>query len=329
MIKRIGLAAVAGLLAALLAALASARSAAAEQTPPGSQPAPAATPAPAAPVSAAPAPAATPPASPAVTLPGPAPVLRLVDPPQVPVETLPTENPFATAADTAALPPVKPATADAVIPTSLFAVIRVDPKGKVVTVRRARDPIPALTERTQSSLLRWTFDPGRKAGQPVETWASVRLDLAAEVDSPKIEQFVLIPITAATPIAKPLEWVTDAAWLADVKPGPPVEGTLPIEQLDTPPIPKKQPWSSSSYKGPFSVKFWVRINGNGRVEKAIPIQASDPVLIAYFRKAMESWLFRPARAGAAAVTTWNELTLRGQISFSTDLKSTASLRQSL
>jgi hypothetical protein len=44
---------------------------------------------------------------------------------------------------------------------------------------------------------------------------------------------------------------------------------------------------------------------------------------------MESWLFRPARAGNAAVATWNELTVAGQIDFSTDLRMTAALRQTL
>jgi hypothetical protein len=177
--------------------------------------------------------------------------------------------------------------------------------------------------------MRWTFDPGRKSGQPVETWASLRLDLTAEIDAPRVDQFNLIPITATTPIPKPVEWGSDASWLESVKPGPPVEGTIPNEQLDTPPMPKKQPWSSSSYKGPFLVKYWIRINPSGRVEKAIPIQASDPLLINYFKKAMETWLFRPARAGSTAAATWNELTLSGQVDFSTDLRMTAALRQSL
>ncbi len=323
MIKVTGTAAA---IAGLVAALASAQSAATQQTPAAPQPAPAATPVPVPPAPAAAAPA---PASPGLTLPVAAPVLRLVDPPVISVETLTADNPFATAVDAPAMPPVKPVTADLVIPTSLFAAIRVDPKGKAVAVRRARDPIPSLTAQTQNSLSRWTFEPGKKAGQPADAWASVRLDLAVEIDSPKIEQFLVTPITAATPIPKPIEWGTDAAWLESVKPGAPAEGTLPVEQLDTPAVPKKQPWSSSSYKGPFLVKFWIQINGSGRVEKSIPIQASDPVLIAYFRKAMETWLFRPARAGAAAVATWNELTLSGQIDFSTDLKLTATLRQSL
>ncbi|HTO86777.1 MAG TPA: hypothetical protein VMR54_04515 [Thermoanaerobaculia bacterium] len=312
MTKAIGL----GVIAGLLATLARAQSASPDQ--------PAPTPPPSA---AAPTPAAAP--GPAVVLPVPAPVLRLADPPVITVETLPSENPFATPADTPAMPPVKPATADAVIPATFFASVRVDPKGKAVSLRRMRDPIPSLSTTTQTSLLRWVFDPGRKAGQAVETWASLRLDLAVEIDSPKIEQFLLTPITPSTPLAKPLEWGNDADWLAGVKPGPPLEGTVANEQLDTPPVPKKQPWSSSSYKGPFSAKFWVRINQNGRVEKTIPIQASDPVLIAYFRKQMESWAFRPARTGASAVATWNELTLGGQISFDSELKSTASLRQSL
>jgi len=304
-------------IAGLLATLAGAQSASPDQ--------PAATPTPAA---AAPT---SPPAAPApaVVLPVPAPVLRLADPPVITVETLPVENPFATAAEAPAMPPVKPVTADAVIPATYFAAVRVDTKGKAVSLRRVRDPIPSLATTTQTSLLRWAFDPGRKSGQAVETWASLRLELAVEIDSPKIEQLLVTPITASTPIPKPLEWGNDAAWLAAVKPEAPVEGTIAIEQLDTPPVPKKQPWSSSSYKGPFSAKFWVRINPNGRVEKSIPIQASDPVLIAYFRKQMESWAFRPARNGATAVATWNELSLAGQIAFDSELKSTASLRQSL
>jgi hypothetical protein len=262
-------------------------------------------------------------------IPAPAPILRLSDPPVVAVGSLPTDNPFASTADSPALAPVKPATADAVIPTTLYAAVLVDPKGKALNVRRARDPIPSLGAQTQGSLIRWVFDPARKAGQPVQTWASVRLDLSAEVDSPKIEQFLLTPITAATPIPQPIAWGTDASWLESLKPGAPADGMLPVEQMDTPPVPKKQPWSSSSYKGPFSVRFWVRINPSGKVEKAIPIAANDPLLIAYFRKQMDGWLFRPARSGTAPAATWNELTLGGQISYSADLKSSATLRQSL
>ncbi|MGE5278593.1 MAG: hypothetical protein ACM3SU_16510, partial [Acidobacteriota bacterium] len=205
-------------IAGLVAALASAQSAAPQQTPAAPAPAPAATPVPVPPAPAAATPA---PASPGLTLPVAAPVLRLVDPPVISIETLPADNPFATAADAAAMPPVKPVTADLVIPTSLFAAIRVDPKGKAVAVRRARDPIPSLAAQTQGSLARWTFEPGKKAGQPVDAWASVRLDLAAEIDSPKIEQFLVTPVTASTPIPRPIEWGTDAAWLEGVKPAPP------------------------------------------------------------------------------------------------------------
>ncbi len=313
-------------LAVFAAVSASAQNPTPTQEPPaGSAPA---TPVAAPPPPVAPEPAPAPTVSP-VVLPVPGPVLRLSDPPATVVETLPAENPFATAVEAPAMVPVKPVADDAVIAASLFAMLRVDPKGKVVAVRRARDPIPSLTAQTQNSLSRWTFDPGRKGGQPADTWASLRLDLAAEIDGPKIEQLVLTPITPTTPIPAPIDWGNDAAWLQNVKPAPPVEGTIPNEQLDTPPAPKKQPWSSTSYKGPFLVKFWVRIGVNGRVEKAIATSASDPVLIAYFRKVMNAWLFRPARGGGAAVATWNELTASGQISFSTDLKMTVSLRQSL
>jgi len=319
-----------GIAAAALIALTSALAAAQDAPPPAATPpAPVETPVPV-PAASAPAPAVpAAPAAAAVAIPAPAPILRLSDPPVIALESLPTDNPCASTADSPAMAPVKPVTVDAVLPTTLFAAILVDPKGKALNVRRARDPIPSLAAQTQGSLIRWSFDPARKAGQPAQTWASVRLDLSAEVDSPKIEQFLLTPITVATPIPQPIAWGTDAAWLESLKPGAPADGMMPVEQMDTPPVPKKQPWSSSSYKGPFSARFWVRINPTGHVEKAIPIAASDPLLIAYFRKAMDGWLFRPARSGASPAATWNELTLAGQISYSTDLKSSATLRQSL
>lgn len=310
--------------AALFAAIASAQSAAQETPTPtaSSEPAPVVTP--------APVPATTPtPSGPPPDIPVQAPVLRLIDPPVITVETLPAENPFATEVEAPAMAPAKVTAEDAVIPAALFATLRVDPKGKVTTVRRARDPIPSLAAQTQGSLQRWTFEPGRKAGQPVDSWAPLRLDLSVEIDGPRIDQVLLTPVAPSTPIATPLDWGADAAWLASHKPASAPDGTVAIEQIDTPPVPKKQPWSSSSYKGPFSIKFWVRIDAGGRVEKAIALEASDPVLLAYFRKAMQTWLFRPARAAGAAVASWNELTLGGQTSFDTDLTLTVALRQSL
>jgi len=258
-----------------------------------------------------------------------APPLRLSDPPVISISSLPPENPFASAVDSPALPPVKPVAAKAMTTASMLVAIRVDPKGKTVTARRVRDPIPSVSSEAQKSFARWTFEPGRKAGQPVDGWASLRLDLSVEVDSPKFEQVTLTPITANTPIATPFAWGSDSAFLdAWTAPAAP-EGSLPNDQLDTPPVPKKTPWSADSYKGPFSVRLWVLVNPAGKVEKAISIQASDPLLIGYFRRVLDGWLFRPARAGNAAAASWNELALSGQISYSADIKQIASLRRPL
>ena len=226
--------------------------------------------------------------------------------------------------------PVKPVTADGVVPTSLFAAIRVDPKGKAVLgAPRARsDPVARGADAALAHAL--DLRAARTQGRP----AGGQRGLAAPRSRPPRSTLrrssrcscYADHVGDADPAAERLGHGRGVA-RERRSPAAPVEGTLPIEQLDTPPVPKKQPWSSSSYKGPFSVKFWVRINASGHVEKSDPVSASDPVLVAYFRKAIASWLFRPARAGNAAVATWNELSLSGQIAYSTDLKLTTSLRQ--
>jgi hypothetical protein len=94
-------------------------------------------------------------------------------------------------------------------------------------------------------------------------------------------------------------------------------------------MPKKTPWDANSYKGPFSAKFWVKVTSSGAVEKAIPLEASDPILLGYLRRAMSTWAFRPAQVNGAPVDSWNELGLSGQVAYKVELKQIASLRRSL
>ena len=69
---------------------------------------------------------------------------------------------------------------------------------------------------------------------------------------------------------------------------------VPVEQVDTTPVPKKTKWTADSYKGPFSCRLWVKVGAAGRVEKMIPIQVSDPVLIPYMRRTVSAWSIRPS-----------------------------------
>ncbi|MDQ5857618.1 MAG: hypothetical protein M3542_04980, partial [Acidobacteriota bacterium] len=200
--------------------------------------------------------------------------------------------------------------------------------GRPMGSRPERDPIPSLADEAQRSLARWTFDPGRKGAETVETWGSLRLDLQVEINAPRSVQSVLTPIGPATPVPVPLLWPSDDVWLVGRK-APPTDGTTPLETLDSPPMPKKTAWDADSYKGPFSAKFWVKVKSTGIVEKAIPLAASDPVLLAYLRRAMSSWAFRPAQANGGPVDSWNELVLSGQIAYDVELKQIASLRRTL
>ena len=247
----------------------------------------------------------------------------------VSIAKLPDTNPFGTTPEVPAALPPKLTFTDAVMSTGLYVSIHVDPTGKVLTARRERDPIPSLAGETLKSLSRWTVTPARRSGQPVATWGAFRLELAVEIDAPRITQMPLTPVTPTTAIPAPFAWPDDAEWLESRRPPNPTDGSVPIVDVDTAPIPQKTPWSADSYKGPFSVRFWVKVNKTGKIERAIPLEVSDPVLLPYFRRAMSTWVLRPAQTGGAPVDSWNELTLGGQVSYSVDVKQIVALRRPL
>ena len=202
-------------------------------------------------------------------------------------------------------------------------------RGKPTSFKRVRDPIPSIAADTQKSILRWVFDSPKKGGQAVDTWTSVKLDLAMEVDPLKIDVLQLTPVTRESPIPTPFEWPAGAAWLEAQKPAPASDGTVPLEQLDAPPAPRKTPWSADSLKHPINLKLLVRITAAGKVDRLVPLQVSDPFLIPYLRKGLALLVFRPARAGNANVESWNEVLLTGTIDNSIELKQIVSLRKSL
>jgi hypothetical protein len=271
----------------------------------------------------APTPPAGAPAAPAIT------PQKLNDPPVVSILRLPADNPFGANVETPALAPPKPIFTESVVTASFFGAMRVDKAGRVSQSRRVRDPIPSLAQDTKKSLDRWAFEPARKGGQPVETWASARIDLAIEVRPPKVEQLTLTPITPASPIPAPFDWGTDNGWYESLTVTPLSDGTVAVEQVDIPPNPKKYPWYADSHRGPFSCRLWVKVGASGKIEKVIPIQVSDPVLIAYLRQQLPNWPIRPARIKGQPAETWNELTLAGTVGYSIEVKQAVTLRKTL
>ncbi len=298
-------------------------------------PAPAETPAPAPEAAVTPGAPVPAPTIPNTPLPSPTPVptgpppRRLAETPVVSVSRLGTDNPFGLVAEEPAALPPKLEFPQSTVPAALYAAVRVDATGRVVQSRIIRDPIPSLAAESRRSFeQRWSFDPAVKNGKPVETWASVRLDLQVEV-RPREEQAALTPITPATPVPVPFEWGDDKVWLDKFKAVVPTDGTVPLEQVDTTASPKKTKWVADSYKGPFSGRFWVKVSAAGRIEKVAPLQVSDPVLIAYMRKTAPGWLLRPARAKGQPADSWNELNVSGVISYSVEIKQINNLRKTL
>ena len=259
----------------------------------------------------------------------PLPAARIVDAPEVSIARLPVDNPYGLPFETPAVLPTKLPFTDAVLATGFFVSVRVDPTGKAISVRRERDPIPSLAAESMRSIQRWTITPARRGGQAVDTWGAFRLELGMEIDAPKVAQVQLVPVTPRTPLPAPFAWPPEADWLEGRKPGPTPEGTVSILEIDTAPMPQKTPWSADSFKGPFSVRYWIKVDRNGRIERAIPLEVTDPALLAYFRRAMGGWVLRPALSKGAPVESWNELTISGTISYDTEIKRISALRRAI
>ncbi len=307
-------------------------SAPAPGTVPTPPPAPAPSAAPSAGAVSAPVESSAPPVTPVPAVsPGPAsaPPVRIVDAPNIWVATMPTDNPFGRTVDAPAALPAKLPFTDAKVAVGLFVSVHVDANGKPLAVRRDRDPIPSLAAETMKSIQRWTITPARRAGQPVDTWGAYRLDLAVEIDTPKINQMGMMPITPATALPSPFSWPAETDWLESRRPPAPTDGTVSILEVDSAPIPQKTPWSGDSFKGPFAARYWVQVDKFGRIGRAIPIEISDPVLLAYFRRAMSTWLLKPAQSKGGPVESWNELVLAGQISFDDEIRQISALRRAI
>jgi hypothetical protein len=336
-VRRIG---VASAFVAVLTTFGMAQTAPAPTATPAEAPAPAPpeTPTPAAapqaPVEApAPAPTAAPTPVPTTIPPTPVPMFapprRLVDVPMVSISRLSGDNPYGIATEEPASLPPKPPFPEVMVPAPLFAAVRVDPTGRVVASRIVRDPIPSLAAESRRSFeQRWSFDPATRGGQPVDAWASVRLDLQVEV-RPREEQATLSPVTPSTPLPVPSDWGDDTLWYESYRVNAPADGTVPLEQVEKAPVPRKTKWGADSYKGPFSCRVWIRINAAGRVDKLIPIQASDPVLIPYMRKVVSTWAGKPARLKGQAVDSWNDLSITGTLSYSIEVRQVNNLKKTL
>lgn len=281
-----------------------------------------------APSSAVPPAAATPPPPAVAATPASPPAVRITDSAVVAILQAPAENPFGIAAEVPAALPPKLNFVLSVVPAAEYVSARVDAAGKPMGLKQERDPIPSLAGEAQKSLARWTFEPARRGSENVETWASLRLDLQVEIDPPRSVQANLSPVTPSTAIPRPLAWPSDEVWL-ETRKGPAPAGGVAIDAVDSPPLPKKTPWTAESYKGPFAAKFWVKVRSNGSVEKAIPLEATDPILLGYLRHAMSTWTLRPAQAHGTPVDSWNELSLSGLVIYKVELKQIASLRRSL
>jgi hypothetical protein len=75
--------------------------------------------------------------------------------------------------------------------------------------------------------------------------------------------------------------------------------------------------------------MWVKVNAAGKADKTIPIQVTDPILLADIRRQIAAWQFRPARVNGQSADSWNELAISGQIGYSAEIKQIQNLRKSL
>ncbi len=180
---------------------------------------------------------------------------------------------------------------------TVYLALKLDETGKVLEAAAVDPPLQGLTPATIAATLRWTFDPARKDGKPVRTWAALGLELTLDLEQPVFTSFSLLPIAKDAPIpvvAK--EFPGDTAVLRYPKAPPePESGLVSIEEVDSLPAARKTPWRFDALRLKSRLTAVVQVSPTGSVERIIPTGASfEPFVLAWVRGQASKWKIVPA-----------------------------------
>jgi hypothetical protein len=198
---------------------------------------------------------------------------------------------------------------------TLFLSLKLDETGKVLQAEAIDPPLRGLAPAAAEVALRWTFEPARKDGKAVRTWAACGVDLVVDLERPVFTSFALLPVGKGDPLpAAPREPVGDEALLRfPSRPDDPDPAVVSIEEVDLLPAARKAPWKIEPVRLKSRFSAILQVSPAGAVERVIATgTAVEPFILAWVRTQAARWKISPALDGETPQRSYMNLDLAAE-----------------
>ena len=226
------------------------------------------------------------------------------DPVSFPPAEVAWVNPLAVAADVPAKVVERPSLPDFESGDTVLVAVRLEETGRVVDAVAVEPPLRAFGPLVAQLSPRWTFQPARKDGQAVKTWATLGIDLTVEVEDALLSSFALVPVGRSDPAPVIGSDAPAEQRIARYprEPEPKEPGVVSVEAVDFLPMPDRAPWKAESAKLRSRLTALVEVSAQGQVRRLVPLGTeNEAFVVRWFRRAAQGWRLSPALAGGAPV----------------------------
>jgi hypothetical protein len=148
--------------------------------------------------------------------------------------------------------------------------------------------------------VRWTFDPARKDGKAVKTWAAYGLDLVIDLERAVFTSFSVLPVgrNDAIPAVQREPAGEEGLLRFPRQPDDADAGVISIEEVDVLPVLRKTPWKLETIRLKSRFSAILQVSPAGAIERVIPTgTSSEPFVLAWVRTQAARWKITPALDG--------------------------------
>ena len=198
---------------------------------------------------------------------------------------------------------------------TLFFALKLDETGKVLQAEAVDPPLRGIAPAAVDVALRWTFDPARKDGKAVRTWAAYGLDLVVDLERPVFTSLSLLPVEKGDPLPVVVrEPAADEALLRfPPRPDDPDPAVVSIEEVDFLPVARKSPWKLEPLRLKSRFSAILQVSPAGVVERVIATGTSvEPFILAWVRTQAVRWKISPALDGETPQRSYMNLDLAAE-----------------
>ena len=183
---------------------------------------------------------------------------------------------------------------------TLFFALKVDETGKVLQAEVVDSPLRGIAPAATEIAVRWTFDPARKDGKAVKTWAAYGLDLVIDLERAVFTSFSVLPVgrNDAIPAVQREPAGEEGLLRFPRQPDDADAGVISIEEVDVLPVLRKTPWKLETIRLKSRFSAILQVSPAGAIERVIPTGNSfEPFVLAWVRTQAARWKITPALDG--------------------------------